>query len=74
METQSINEIYKTLNSNSVLAEEAYAMTMLQPLLKGRFLPFTGASLCLFCLLHLVNRWEKEFSNTVFLKLTEKKY
>jgi predicted O-methyltransferase YrrM len=56
MEVQSINEIYKEIYSNSLISEDIYAMTLLQPLLKdGRLLPFTGASLRPLCLLHLVN-------------------
>lgn len=56
MEIQSINEVHKALNSNSLIVQDNYAMTLLQPLLKdGRLLPFTGASLRPLCLLHLVN-------------------
>jgi predicted O-methyltransferase YrrM len=56
MEVQTIKEIYKEIYSNSLIGEDTYALTLLQPLLKdGRLLPFTGASLRPLCLLHLVN-------------------
>jgi len=53
---QKVNDLEAALLAGGQTIYDAYALNLLQPLLNGYpFIPFTGASLRPFCLLHMLN-------------------
>ncbi len=53
---QKIYGLERTIKVDSYIAEDNYALNLLQPLINGYpYLPFTGSSLRPFCLAHMIN-------------------
>ncbi len=53
---QKVYEIEQSAKNTARIAQNNYALGLLQPLINGYpLLPFTGASLCPFCLAHIIN-------------------
>jgi hypothetical protein len=53
---EKVGYLEKTLSVSNRKADDIYSISLLQPLLNGYpFLPFTGASLRPFCLVHILN-------------------